>query len=68
MRIAGGTELAADFFIFVDDVRPCGPSKREAWLAACKAASTINWLGLQDAARKRRDSSAQCPLERGQAR
>ena len=29
----------------------------EAWLAARKAGSTLSYLGLQDAARKRRDSS-----------
>jgi hypothetical protein len=51
------TDLAADLFTFVDDLRPCGPSKREALLAAQRAASILNWLGIQDAVRKRRDSS-----------
>jgi hypothetical protein len=49
--------LAAGLFTFVDDLRPWGPTKAEAWRAACRAASILNWLGLQDAARKRRDSS-----------
>jgi hypothetical protein len=49
--------LAADIFTFVDDLRPCGISKAQAWQAAQRAASVLNWLGLQDAARKRRDSS-----------
>jgi hypothetical protein len=44
MRDLEGKELAADFFIVVDDVRPCGRTKSEAWKAAHKAASTINWL------------------------
>jgi hypothetical protein len=51
------TDLAAGFLTFVDDLRPCGPSKQEAWLAARRAASILNWLGIQDAARKRRDIS-----------
>jgi hypothetical protein len=49
--------IAADLFIFVDDLRPTGPSKREAWLAARQAASRLNFLGIQDAPRKRRGSS-----------
>jgi hypothetical protein len=50
-------DLAADLFTFVDNLRPCGNSKAQAWQAARRAASILNWLGLQDAARKRRDSS-----------
>jgi hypothetical protein len=49
--------IAADIFIFVDDLRPTGPTREDAWLAARKAASTLNFLGIQDAPRKRRDSS-----------
>ncbi len=49
--------IASDLFIFVDDLRPTGPSKEEAWLAARRAASTLNYLGIQDAPRKRRESS-----------
>jgi hypothetical protein len=49
--------LAADLFIFVDDLRPTGPSHEDAWLAARRAASTLNYLGIQDAPRKRRGSS-----------
>jgi hypothetical protein len=52
-----GKTLAADAFYFVDDARPTGPSKKEAWQAARKVGSTFSWLGIQDAARKRRDSS-----------
>jgi hypothetical protein len=48
--------LAADLFIFVDDLRPTGPSREDAWKAARKAASTLSFLGIQDAPRKRRDS------------
>jgi hypothetical protein len=52
-----GNTLAADAFYFVDDARPTGPSKKEAWQAARKVGSTFSWLGIQDAAQKRRDSS-----------
>jgi hypothetical protein len=34
-----------------------GPTREDAWRAARKAASTLNYLGIQDAPRKRRDSS-----------
>mmetsp|Transcript_23389 Transcript_23389/g.35443 ORF Transcript_23389/g.35443 Transcript_23389/m.35443 type:complete len:218 (-) Transcript_23389:5513-6166(-) len=49
--------IAADFVSFVDDFRPSGPSSAEAWRAARRTASVLNFLGIQDAARKRRDSS-----------
>jgi hypothetical protein len=49
--------IAADLFTCVDDLRPTGGSKKDAWLAACRAASSLNHLWIQDAARKRRDSS-----------
>jgi hypothetical protein len=41
----------------VDDLRPTGPSREEAWQAARRAASILNHLGIQDAPRKRHDSS-----------
>jgi hypothetical protein len=41
----------------VDDLRPTGATKEECWRAGRKAASVVNWLGCQDASRKRRDSS-----------
>jgi hypothetical protein len=50
-------KIAADLFIFVDDLRPTGSSWKECWEAARKAASRLNFLGIQDAPRKRRDSS-----------
>lgn len=50
-------KIASDFVSFVDDFRPSGPSKAEAWRAASKTATTLNYLGLQDAPQKRRDSS-----------
>ena len=52
--------IASDLFTFVDDGRPTGSSRKNAWLATRRSASMLNHLGIQDAARKRRDSS-QCP-------
>jgi hypothetical protein len=39
-------QIAADLFIFVDDLWPTGPSRKEAWLAARHAASKLNYLGV----------------------
>jgi hypothetical protein len=50
-------KIAADLFAFMDDFRPIGPNKKEAWLAGRRAASILNHLGIQDAPRKRRDTS-----------
>ena len=49
--------IAADLVGDVDDLRPSGPSRAAAWAAARRTASTMNYLGIQDASRKRRDSS-----------
>jgi hypothetical protein len=56
VRDADG-RIAADVYTFVDDLRPVGPTKQDAWKAARRAASTLNWLGIQDAPRKRRGST-----------
>jgi hypothetical protein len=58
-KVRADGRIAADLFTFVDDLRPAGPGKKEAWMAARRAFSILNWLGLQEAARKRRDSSQQ---------
>ena len=49
--------IAADKVIYVDDARPTGSSKEECWKAARRVASMLNYLGIQDAPRKRRDAS-----------
>ena len=46
--------LASKFYIYVDDVRVTGPSEEDIWRALRKFSSTISYLGIQDAARKRR--------------
>ena len=50
-------KIAADIVIYVDDLRIMASSRKEAWLAAHKTCSIMSWLGLQDAARKRRKCS-----------
>ena len=42
-------QIVVDFCTFVDDARPTGPSKKEAWLAARRIGSPFSYLGLQDA-------------------
>ena len=46
--------LAADLFMYVDDGRVTAPNKLECKLATRQAASRLNFLGIQEAARKRR--------------
>ncbi len=50
-------KFACDFFVYVDDVRSTGSSYDECWTASRAVASRYNYLGLQDAARKRRAPS-----------
>jgi hypothetical protein len=49
--------LASDFLIYVDDVRTMAGTAEECRLASRRVASLLNHLGLQDAARKRREGS-----------
>ena len=49
--------LAADVLTYVDDNRPTGPTESECWKAAQRISGTLAWLGIQDAARKRRLAS-----------
>lgn len=46
--------LASEFYIYVDEVRVTGPSEEDIWRAIRKFSSMISYLGIQDAARKRR--------------
>jgi hypothetical protein len=52
-KVRANGVLAADLFVYVDDLRPTGPT----WKAAQRVSSVLAFLGLQDAARKRRPSS-----------
>jgi hypothetical protein len=44
--------IAADVVEFVDELRPSGGSRKEAWQAARRVASMLSWLGMHDAPRK----------------
>jgi hypothetical protein len=48
---------AADFVLYVDDNRSVGNTREEARLGARRVASVCSYLGIQDAARKRRSAS-----------
>lgn len=47
--------VAADVFIYVDDIRSCAPTDLEAWKASQRTSTILGSLGIQDAARKRRE-------------
>jgi hypothetical protein len=49
--------VAADLFIYMDDLSPTGPDAEECWRVSWKAASICNYLDIQDAPRKRREVS-----------
>ena len=53
IRVEDNT-VAADIFIYVDDAQITGPTEEECWAATRQAASRVNSLGIQEAARKRR--------------
>ena len=55
MRADGS--LATEFFVYVDDVRVTGGSEEEVWEAIRRLCSIFGYLGIQDAARKRRNPS-----------
>jgi hypothetical protein len=48
---------AVGIHIYIDDIRTTAPDKESAWQASSRVAKTFFFLGLQDAARKRREPS-----------
>jgi len=56
-RVRKDGTMAADLFLYINDLRPTGPSKRECWDTSHQVGSRLTWYGLQVAARKRRDAS-----------
>jgi len=52
-------KIANDLFVYVDDVRTTGDSYDSCWLTSRTVASRYNYLGLQDAPRKRRAPSVE---------
>ena len=55
MRLNGA--LASKVIQYVDDLRITAHSEAQAWLASSQMAKELCWLGLQDAARKKRRAS-----------
>jgi hypothetical protein len=49
--------IAADFRTYIDDNRVTANDANEAWLGSSQIAKCCSWLGMQDAARKRRAPS-----------
>jgi hypothetical protein len=47
-------KIATDCLVYVDDLRPTGPSEEECWRATRRVGCQLNHHGLQDATRKRR--------------
>ena len=54
-KVRKNGDVAADVFIYVDDIRCSAPTQEEAWRGSQRTSSVLGYLGLQDAARKRRD-------------
>ena len=48
------SSIAGDILAFVDDLRASGSSPEQAWQIARQVASRLQYLGIQDAPRKRR--------------
>ena len=55
-KVRDDDTLAADLFIYIDDLHPTGPTEEETWWASQRTSSVLAWLGLQDAARKCRSA------------
>ena len=56
-KVRKDQKSAADLAQYVDDVRVVAPTEELAWQCSSKIAKTACYLGLQDAARKRRPQS-----------
>ena len=50
-------QIAADIAAYIDDLRGAGAMRELAWQAARRAISILQYLGMQDAPRKRRPPS-----------
>lgn len=49
--------VASDFWTYIDDLRNTGPTEKECWASSRRIATICSYLGIQDAARKRRAPS-----------
>ena len=57
MLVRSDGALATSICQYIDDLRTCAKDEATAWAASCRIAKVLGWLGLQDAARKRREPS-----------
>ena len=57
MQVREDGKLATAVCQYIDDLRTCAPSEKDAWEASCRIGKVLTSLGLQDAARKRREPS-----------
>jgi hypothetical protein len=56
-KVRATGDPAAEFALYCDDNRAVGNDRKEAKQAVRRVASICNYLGVQDAARKRREAS-----------
>ena len=57
MQVREDGKLATAVCQYIDDLRTCASSEKDAWDASCRIGKVLTSLGLQDAARKRREPS-----------
>jgi hypothetical protein len=57
MKMRADGDIASEVVQYVDDVRIIAATRELAWLCSSKMAKGLCFLGLQDAARKRREPS-----------
>ena len=50
-------KIAGDYVVFFDDIRVLGLSVKNCWQCGRKLSSNIQFLGIQDATRKKRSPS-----------
>jgi hypothetical protein len=57
MQVREDGELATAVCQYIDDMCTCASSEKDVWEASCRIGKVLAHLGLQDAARKRREPS-----------
>ena len=53
-KVRGDGVIASDVFLYADDVRHTGDTEEDCWRGARRFMSMCNYLGIQDAPRKRK--------------
>ncbi len=51
-KIRTDGKIAADLHKYIDDLRPTSVDEKEMWDASMQVMTRVNWLGMQNAARK----------------